>query len=325
MKVKLIYNPVSGDGTFKNHLDYIIDKFQQQGLQIEPYRTNKREELDQMISLMDEKEYKKVLIAGGDGTLNQVMNSLLKYDIHLPIGIFPVGTANDYAQYFNLPREMEEIVEILLRDNYTLSDVGLVNDRYFINVASLGVLIDISQRTNLELKHNLGVLAYYLHGIAELPKVKPVNIQVHSEDMHYDGEILFMLIMNGRSAGGFHKLAPTASINDGLLDVFIFKKCPIYELGALLLAAISGEHVNNNSVIHFKTQYLSIHTDGDVGTDLDGEGGPAFPLNIRVVPNRLKILTRHHNEDNTILQKNLESTYGRMAFVKDILENKRLT
>lgn len=314
MKVKLIYNPISGDRTFKNHLDYIIDKFQQKGMQIEPYRTNRKEELDKMISQMDGAEYKKILIAGGDGTINQVVNSLLRYNIDLPIGIFPVGTANDYAQYFNLPQGIEEIVEILLRDNYTLSDVGLVNDRYFINVASLGVLIDISQKTNTELKNSLGVLAYYLNGITELPKVKPVNIKVNSSTINYDGEILFMLIMNGRSAGGFHKIAPTASINDGLLDVFIFKKCPIYELAALLLTVINGEHINNSNVIHFKTEDLFIDTLGEVSTDLDGEGGPVFPLNLRIIPQKLKIITRYNNEDGSVPQKNLELHHVRKAF-----------
>ena len=291
MKVKLIYNPVSGNGTFKNHLDYIIEKFQQNGFQIEPFRTGKKEELDKMLSLMNEEEYKKVLVAGGDGTINQVVNSLLKYNITLPLGIFPVGTANDYAQNFNLPHEIEEIVEILLGDRYTLSDIGLVNERYFINVASLGVLIDISQRTNTGLKNSLGVLAYYLNGIGELPKLKPVHIQVNSKSLNYDGEILFMLIMNGKSAGGFNKIAPLALINDGLLDVFIFKKCPIYELAPLLLSVINGEHVNNPNVIHFKTEDLTVNTENEVGTDLDGEEGPTFPLKITVIPKRLKIIT----------------------------------
>ncbi|AOT71095.1 YegS/Rv2252/BmrU family lipid kinase [Geosporobacter ferrireducens] len=291
MKVKLIYNPVSGHGRFKNHLDYIIEKFQEAGLQIEPFRTGKKEELDKMISLMNEKEYSKVLVAGGDGTINQVVNCLLKYNITLPLGIFPVGTANDYAQYFNLPHEIEEIVEILLGDHYTLSDIGLVNERYFINVASLGVLIDISQRTNTELKNSLGVLAYYLNGIGELSKIKPVQIRVNSEMLNYDGEILFMLIMNGKSAGGFNKIAPCASINDGLLDIFIFKKCPIYELAPLLLAVINGEHINNLNVIHFKTKELTVDTKNDVGTDLDGEEGPLFPLKVTVIPKKLKIIT----------------------------------
>lgn len=290
MKVKLIYNPVSGHGTFKNHLDYIIDRFQQAGMQIEPFRTGRKEELDKMMASMNAEAYNKVLIAGGDGTINQVVNSLLKHDIDLPLGIFPVGTANDYAAYFNLPHEIEDIVDILLGDHYTLSDIGLVNEKYFVNVASLGVLIDIGQRTNTELKNSLGVLAYYLHGIGELPKLKPVQIQVNSKNLEYTGEILFMLIMNGKSAGGFNRIAPCASVNDGLLDVFIFKKCPIYELAPMLLSVINGEHINNPNVIHFRTQELTVDTINAVGTDLDGEEGPSFPLKVTVIPKKLKIL-----------------------------------
>lgn len=314
MKVKLIYNPVSGNGTFKNNLDYIIERFQHKGFQIEPYRTDKKEKLDEMISLMNQNEYKKVLIAGGDGTINQVVNSLLKHHINLPIGIFPSGTANDYAQYFNLPQNIEEIVEILLRDNYTLSDIGIANDQYFINVASLGVLIDISQKTNPELKNTLGVLAYYLNGLSELPKLKPIVIGVKSNEMNYEGEALFMLIMNGKSAGGFSKIAPSASINDGLLEAFIFKKCPLYELASLFLAVINGEHINHPNVIHFKTKELRIECDRNVGTDIDGEKGAVFPLNIKLLPKKLKIITRYNNENSITEKKALELQKVQKAF-----------
>ena len=306
MKVKLIYNPISGNGSFKNNIDYIIERFQQKGYQIEPFRIDKREKLEEMISKIKPSEYKKVLVAGGDGTINQVVNFLLKHNIDLPLGIFPAGTANDYAQYFNLPQDIEEIVEILLRDNYTLSDIGMANDKYFINVASLGSLIDISQRTNTELKNTLGVLAYYINGLTELHKLKSVNIKVISEEMNYEGEALFMLIMNGKSAGGFHKIAPCASINDGLLEVYIFKKCPIYELAPLFFAVVSGEIDNHHNVIHFRTNALRIECDEKVGTDLDGEKGADCPLNIKLLPKRLKIITRYNNEDSNNEKKPLE-------------------
>ena len=306
MKVKLIYNPVSGNGTFKNHIDYIIERFQQKGYQIEPYRIDKRENIDGMLSSMKQQEYKKILVAGGDGTINQVVNSLLKNNIDLPIGIFPAGTANDFAQYFNLPQDIEEIVEILLRDNYTLSDVGLANDKYFINVASLGVLIDISQKTNPDLKNTLGVLAYYLNCIIELPKLKTVSVRITSNEINYDGEVLFMLVMNGRSAGGFHKIAPCASINDGLLESFIFLKCPIYELASLFMAVINGDHINHPNVIHFSTKELRIESDSNVGTDIDGEKGAEFPLNIKLLPNKLKIITRYNNEDSSKEKRTIE-------------------
>ena len=304
MKVKLIYNPVSGNGTFVNNLDYIIEKFQKKGYQMEPYRTSKKKTIDEMLTSMNADEYKKILVAGGDGTINQVINGLIKYNINLPLGIFPVGTANDYAQSFNLPNSIEEIVEILLRDNYTYSDVGLVNDKYFVNVASLGHIIDISQKTNTIFKNSLGVLAYYINGISELPKIKPVNIQIKSNQVNFEGEILFMLIMNGKSAGGFNKIAPLASINDGLFEVIIFKNCSVYELLYLLLAVISGAHINNQNVIHFKTDELIVDTDKKVSTDIDGEKGSSFPLNIKILPKKLKIITRVNSEEGYIQQEN---------------------
>jgi len=297
MKVLLIYNPISGNKVFRNHLDYVIEKFQQNGFQIIPYRISNTGTIDGMLSKIDENEYKKILIAGGDGTINRVVNKLLKYNINLPVSIFPVGTANDYAQYFNLPKTIEEMTEIALRDNYTYCDVGLVNDKYFINVASLGFLIDISQKTDTNFKNNVGILAYYLKGIEELPNLKPINVKVISKELSLDEEMYFMLIMNGKSAGGFKKIAPFSSINDGLLDVFIFKKCPPYELVPLMLKVVNGEHLNSPHVIYFQTDELTVDCDREVGTDLDGEKGPSFPLNIKTIPNKLKINTRTNNED----------------------------
>lgn len=297
MKVLLIYNPVSGNRVFVNYLDYVIDRFQQKGLQIVPYRMDHQKSLYDILSQIDENEYKKILVAGGDGTINQVVNGLLQCNINLPLSIFPVGTANDYAQYFNLPKTVEEMTEIALRDNYTYCDVGLVNDKYFINVASLGFLIDISQKTDPRFKNNLGVLAYYLKGIEELPNLKPINVSVMSKEFQFHDEIYFMLIMNGKSAGGFKKIASLASMSDGLLDVLIFKKCPIYELMPLMLKVVNGEHFDSPYVIYFQTDALTVDCDRQVGTDLDGEKGASFPLVIKAIPRKLKINTRTNHED----------------------------
>ncbi len=298
MNVLLIYNPFSGNKLFKNYLDYIISKFQKKGFQIIPYRMDQG--LEQFISNINLNDYAKILVAGGDGTINQAVNVLVKHDIDLPIGIFPVGTANDYARYFNLPKTIEEITEILLRDNYTYSDIGCVNDKYFINVASLGFLIDISQRTDAKVKNSLGVLAYYLKGIEELPSMKPVYITVNSEEMNFEGEIYFMLIMNGKSAGGFKKIAPFSSINDGLFDIYIFKKCPLYELMPLLLKIHNGEHFNSPHVVYFQTSQLTVNCDEKIGTDIDGEVGTNFPLSISNMQGKLKIITRNNHEEGTI-------------------------
>lgn len=298
MNVLLIYNPYAGHKLFKNYLDYIISKFQKKGLQIIPYRMDHG--LEDMISNINPNEFVKILAAGGDGTINQVVNAMIKHNINLPLGIFPVGTANDYARYFKLPKTIEEVTEILLEDYYTYSDIGCVNNKYFINVASLGFLIDISQRTDTKFKNSLGVLAYYLKGIEELPSMRPVRISVESPEMNFEGEIYFMIIMNGKSAGGFKKIAPFSSINDGLFDVYIFKKCSLYELMPLLLKIHNGEHFNSPHVVYFQSRQLTVNCDEDIGTDIDGEVGTSFPLSILNIQSKLKIITPNNHENACI-------------------------
>ena len=297
MKVLLIYNPNSGNHTFKNNLDYIIEKFQDKGYLVLPYRINDHCDLSEVLARIDLAEYKKILIAGGDGTIHQAVNALLDQGINLPIGIYPSGTANDFAHNFNLPSTIEELTDIYTRENYTHSDVGRVNGKYFINVASLGCLIDISQRTDPKTKTSLGVFSYYLKGIEEFQKLKSIHVRVRSEEFSFEDEIYFMLVMNGKSAGGFKKIAPLSVINDGLLDVYIFKKCPLLELMNLVAKILKGDHDQSPHVLYFQTSKLTVECDEKIGTDLDGERGVKFPLSIEVVPNKLKINTRYNQED----------------------------
>lgn len=297
MKVKLIYNPVSGNGVFKYNLDYIIDRFQSKGIEIVPYRTGNREKMQKVLSSLKEEDYDRIIAAGGDGTVNQVINGLLKNNIDLPLGIIPVGTANDFASYLRLPGSIEEACDIILADNYNLCDVGQINNDYFINIASAGFLIDISQKTDVGLKNTIGKMAYYLKGIEELPNLKPFNIKVQSPDQNFAGEALFLLIMNGKSAGGFRAVAPSASVNDGLLEVIILKSCSLIEFMPLFVQMRTGEHINNPIVSYFRTSELTISCDSKMATDLDGEKGPDFPLNIKCLPQKLKILSRKNYAD----------------------------
>ncbi|PAB59991.1 YegS/Rv2252/BmrU family lipid kinase [Anaeromicrobium sediminis] len=297
MKVMLIYNPISGNKSFKNHLDYIIEKFQEQDLQIIPHRVKNIDLLEKVISSLNEKEYKKIVIAGGDGTVNQVVNVLLKYDVNLPIAILPAGASNDYATYFNLPKNIEEMIDIILNDNYTSCDVARINDRYFINVASLGFIVDMSKNVEKDFKNNISMFKQYLKGVEGIPGLKRIPIRVTTKHIVYEEDIYFMLIMNGKSIGGFKKVAPFASINDGLLDVFIFKKCPLYDLFPLLVKVVNGEHFSSPYVKYFQTDHLKIECDEEVSTDLDGEEGCDFPLDIKVVNKKLRINTKANNED----------------------------
>lgn len=288
-KVLLAYNPNSGNASFRDRLDYIVEKMQKKNLIVVVARLESYEYFDKLVSLIKPSEYKKVLIAGGDGTINFVVNTLMKYGINIPIAIFPSGTANDFANCFNLPKSFEDLTRVAMRDNYTEVDLGQANDKYFVNVASVGSLVDISQRTDTWAKGSLGVVTYYLKGVEEFMSMTPTKVTISSPDFEFDGEMFFMVIMNGKTAGGIKNLSPYSEINDGKLDVYIFKKCARIDFMSIGVQLLAGDHGQNKNVEYFKTHELTVSCESGTGTDVDGEKGPEFPIKFSVLPRKLKI------------------------------------
>ncbi|MDR2089239.1 MAG: YegS/Rv2252/BmrU family lipid kinase [Clostridiales Family XIII bacterium] len=300
-KVLLFYNPYAGNGVFKDNLDVIIERFQRKGMFIVPIRAKRGENLlDGVLRRMRFGEYRKLIAAGGDGTIHSMVNAMIRNNAELPLAIFPAGTANDFASYMDLPNRLDEMIEIALGEKYTLSDVGLAGGRCFVNVLAMGMLADVSQKTDPNLKNTLGVISYYLKGFSELPNLRPIFVRITCEAFDLEANIYFMLVMNGRSAGGFRRLAPDALINDGLLDVIIFREMPIMELAPLLIAVMTGQHPVNRNVIAFKTAALRIESEQEIVTDMDGETGCGLPVEISVLHKRLRVNTRRDDMEAAI-------------------------
>ena len=299
-KVLLFYNPNAGVGHFKNNLDLVISKYQARRLQIIPIRTGRAELLDHAMKSMDPAEYYQIIVAGGDGTINMCVNAMIKNNIDLPIAIFPTGTANDFAYYFDLPTDSGQMIDVALGGSYTYADAGMMNDRYFVNVAALGTLVDVSQKTDPDMKNTLGLISYYLRGITEVPNLKPTGIRLTSAEYTGEENMYFMVVMNGRSAGGFKRISPTSQINDGYLDVMLFREMPLIEFAPLLISILQGNHKENKHVLYFKTSKLKLESDVDISTDIDGEKGEKFPLIFNVLPKRLKIITKYNDMQGAI-------------------------
>ncbi|GAA0815913.1 YegS/Rv2252/BmrU family lipid kinase [Clostridium tertium] len=288
-KVKFIYNPYSGENLILDQLDKVIKIHQEAGYTIVPYRIDKEVDVINAFNDFKENNYYYVLIAGGDGTIDNVVNAMTKCGISVPIGILPVGTANDFGKFLGMPSDVSKACRQILSSEVTAVDLGSINDKYFVNVASTGLFTDVSQKTDVNLKNTIGKLAYYLKGIEELPNFRKLDIKIKSDEMEYEGKMYFMLVFNGQTAGNF-KLATRADATDGQLDVIIFKAIPIIELIPLFVKVLKGEHLDSDNVIYFKTNNLYIESQEDIGTDIDGEKGPEFPLHIKCIKGGLKIL-----------------------------------
>ena len=291
----MLYNPTAGNAMFKNNLDRIIERYEEAGIVIIPIRSYGPISLDDYLSTLDKDtykdEYSQILAAGGDGTINYCVNAMLKNDIDLPITILPAGTANDFAYYFGIPSEIDGMLDIGLSGNYTYADVGVVNGKYFINVAAIGQVVGVSQKTDPTLKNTIGVMAYYLKGLSEIPNLKPIPVRLITPETIYEEEMFFMVVMNGKSAGGFKMVSPESDINDGKLDVMVFREIPPLEMPGFLMKVLQGTHIKSKYVLNFTTDKLLLESDEDLPTDVDGEHAVSLPMRFSVLHNRLRIST----------------------------------
>ena len=152
-KVRFIYNPFSGEGSILNKIDKIIEIHEERDYQIVPFRISKNKGIKEALEIVDE-SYSYILIAGGDGTVDVLLNAMKEKGLNLPIGILPVGTANDFGKFINIPQDIEEACKQILSSKPVKVDIGKINDRYFINVASTGLFTDVSQKTDVIKKCN---------------------------------------------------------------------------------------------------------------------------------------------------------------------------
>lgn len=287
-KVKFIYNPYAGNKVILEKLDNIIELYQDKNLIIIPYRIEKQKDVILALDDVNTEEYDHILIAGGDGTIDFVINAMHKKDIHMPIAILPVGTANDFAKFLEIPSDIDKACQKILERKYKEIDIGKINEKYFVNVASTGLFADVSQKTDLNLKNTVGKLAYYIKGLESLPNFKKIKISLTSKEVNFDGDIFLMLVFNGKTTGNI-PLAINSDPQDGLLDVVIFKAMNVKEMIRLLVNIMKGEHIKSKNMIYFKTDELYIESKDNIETDIDGEVGPNFPLNIKCIKKGLKV------------------------------------
>lgn len=288
-RVRFIYNPYSGESTILTDIDKVIKVHQKYGYEVVPYRISFDHDMIEAFESMDEK-YKYVLVAGGDGTVDTAVNHMRNLGINIPIAVLPVGTANDFAKFIGIPEDVETACEQILSSEPKKLDIGKVNDKYFVNVASTGLFTDVSQKTHVNLKNTMGKLAYYVKGIEQLPNFRKLKIKVKSEDAIFDGDMYLMLVFNGQTAGNL-KFAYKAEVDDGMLDVIIIKAGPVKDMITLFIKMLRGDHLENTAgLIYFKSSRIEVDCHEDIVTDIDGERGPDFPLVIECIKGGIEVL-----------------------------------
>jgi len=288
-RARIIYNPTSGREAFKRKLPEVLQRLEEAGYETSCHATTGAGDATDAAKIAVERHYDIVIAAGGDGTIHEVVNGLAEQEYRPKIGIIPMGTTNDFARALQIPRDIEGAVDIIVKGDTIPVDIGKINEKYFINIAGGGRLTELTYEVPSKLKTMLGQLAYYLKGMEMLPSIKASNVRIEYDGKLFEGEAMLFLVGLTNSIGGFEKLAPDASINDGLFSLLILKKINLADFIRIATLAIRGEHVNDENVIYTQANRIKVSTSESVQLNLDGEFGGFLPTEFENLYRHLEV------------------------------------
>lgn len=276
-RARIIYNPTSGREIFKKHLPEVLQKLEVAGYETSCHATTGAGDATAAARIAVERKYDLVVAAGGDGTINEVVNGLAEQEYRPKLGIIPSGTTNDFARALQIPRDIEAAADIIAKGETIPVDIGRMNDKYFINIGGGGRITELTYEVPSKLKTVLGQLAYYLKGIEMLPSFRATELSIEYDGKLFEGEALLFLVGLTNSVGGFEKLAPNSSINDGMFSLLILKKTNLADFVRIATLALRGEHIHDPHVIYTQANRIKVHSEEKVQLNLDGEFGGMLP------------------------------------------------
>ena len=231
--------------------------------------------------------FEVVIAAGGDGTLNEVVNGIGGSPVRL--GILPVGTMNVFATELGIPQgNLERAWSIIEQGNVVEVDLPKANDTHFIQLAGVGLDAEVVRKTTADSKKALGPLSYLLT-LVQVAAHKPSRVMLEAEGGRIS-EGSFALIGNGRLYGGPFPVFQRASLFDGLLDVLVFQNQSHWDVVRYFQAIAFGTHPQLPDVEYFQTSTLRVTSSGDVPVELDGEVAGMLPCLFSVSSQKLRVL-----------------------------------
>lgn len=229
-----------------------------------------------------------VIVGGGDGTFNLVVDTLV--ETGLPLGILPLGTANDLARTLGIPLSIPSACQAIATGRIQEIDLGWVNGKHFFNVASLGLSVKITRRLSKGLKRRWGALAYAVTALQTLWQNHPFRAKICVDGVLVQVKTLQIAVGNGRYYGGGMAIAQDARIDDQRLDLYSLEIKRWWQLIPLILTMRRGQQATLPWVRGLSGQTIEIDTRIPLDINTDGEITAQTPATFRVVPKALKVI-----------------------------------
>lgn len=236
--------------------------------------------------------YGLVILGGGDGSVSSVVDFLADKDVTL--GLLPLGTANDFARTLGIPAGVEGACETIAQGKVVDIDLGLSGDNYYVNVASVGLSVGVTEALTPRLKKTAGALAYGVAAFGAFLRHEPFAARLEFPDGDHapvaHERLLQVAVGNGRFYGGGLVVAPDSSIDDRNLDVYTIELGRHRDLLGIARYLRSGDFVRQKGVTHYRTPRLRLETEPELRVNVDGELVARTPQEFSIAPNALKVL-----------------------------------
>jgi diacylglycerol kinase (ATP) len=271
-----------------------LDRLQELGVTLGPtYAVRDPVRLPETVRdiLDDGLEYRVLILGGGDGSVSSVVDFLAHRDVTL--GLLPLGTANDFARTLEIPVDIEQACQTIAHGKVVDVDLGLARDNYYVNVASTGLSVKVTQALSPRLK-KIGALAYPMAAIRAFFEHEPFSARLtfpdgDREPVEY-GRLLHLAVGNGRFYGGGIVVAPEASIDDRRLDVLAIELGRPRTLLGVARYIKSGDFIQLEGVHHHRTERVRLETEPELPINIDGEVVTSTPQDFAVDHNALKVI-----------------------------------
>lgn len=301
-KYFVIINPVSGNGKALEDWELIEAILKKNQILFTHAFSVREGNITDVVKEKVEAGYRKVIVVGGDGSLNEAVNGIFSQKAvstnEISLGIIPVGTGNDFCRTHKIPFNYNKTVEIIVSGKTVIHDVGQVEfdgmpTKYFINVAGCGYDGFVASKINKLLSSKKNNKAIYLFEVIKnLFAYKPVHIKANVYgSVLYEGKVFSMAIANCKYNGGGMMQAPDAVFNDGLLNVTLIKATNIMKIVLNMYRLFNGTITEYNMVFSAKVSSLEVVCGDDNFLEVDGESIRQGSFKIKILPESLNVLS----------------------------------
>ncbi|MFS1663485.1 diacylglycerol kinase family lipid kinase [Streptococcus sp. zg-JUN1979] len=292
LKARLIYNPTSGQEIMKKNVAEVLDILEGFGYESSAFQTTPAEHSAKHEATRAAKAgFDLIVAAGGDGTINEVVNGIAPLKIRPKMAIIPTGTTNDFARALKIPRgNPVAAAKVIGKGQMVKMDIGRARENtYFINIAAAGTLTELTYSVPSHLKTTFGYLAYLAKGAELMPRVSNVPVKITHDHGVFEGEASMMFAAITNSVGGFEQIAPDAKLDDGLFTLIIVKTANLIHLLSLIRLLLSGKHIHDKRIEYIKSSKIVIEPQSDkrMMINLDGEYGGDAPITLTNLKNHI--------------------------------------